>query len=107
MPCGACQQRRYPRHLADENRVPSLQQLRIREYPPERTPQAREKWGVVDLPGFMPLEIPVTPQPPGQRRRLATGMSGPARQHFVEIDVDHDAAEIEQQRVGGAGREGR
>jgi hypothetical protein len=36
---------------------------------------------------------------------LAAGMSGPASQRFVEIDIEHDAAEIEQQRVGGAGGE--
>ena len=34
---------------------------------------------------------------------LAAGMTGPAGQRLVEIDIDHHAAEIEQQRVGGAG----
>jgi hypothetical protein len=38
-----------------------------------------------------------------QMRRLAAGVAGPARQRPVEIDIDDDAAEIEQQRVGGAG----
>src|SRR6202043_187476 len=36
---------------------------------------------------------------------LAAGMAGPAGQRLVEIDIEHDAAEIEQQRVGGAGGE--
>jgi hypothetical protein len=55
----------------------------------------------------MALEILVRLEPAGQRRRLAAGMTGPARQHPVEIDIEHDPAEIEQQRVGGAGDEGR
>jgi hypothetical protein len=32
-------------------------------------------------------------------------VTGPARQRPVEIDIEHHAAEIEQQRVGGAGSE--
>jgi hypothetical protein len=40
-------------------------------------------------------------------RGLTTGVTGPARQRPVEIDIDHDTAEIEQQRVGGAGGERR
>src|SRR5436190_21330908 len=36
-------------------------------------------------------------------RGLAAGVAGPARERLVEVDIQHDAAEIEQQRVGGAG----
>ena len=35
---------------------------------------------------------------------LAAGVAGPARHHLVEVDIEHDAAEIEQQHVGGVGR---
>ena len=33
-------------------------------------------------------------------------MSGPNGHHLAEIDIEHDAAEIEQQRVGGVGESG-
>jgi hypothetical protein len=29
-------------------------------------------------------------------RGLARGVTGPAGQHLVEVDIEHDAAEIEQ-----------
>src|SRR4051794_13526275 len=38
-------------------------------------------------------------------RRIAAGVTGPAGKGFVEIDIDHHAAEIEQERIGGAGTE--
>ena len=53
----------------------------------------------------------VTPEALVATKRAATvggraaGMAGPARHRLVEIDIEHDAAEIEQQRVGGAGGE--
>src|SRR5258705_2682858 len=37
--------------------------------------------------------------------RLAAGVTGPARERLVEVDIEHDTAEIEQQRVGRAGGE--
>src|ERR1700730_18247651 len=42
----------------------------------------------------------------GQMRHLAAGVAGPARERLIEIDIEHDTAEIEQQRVGGAGGRG-
>ena len=36
----------------------------------------------------------------GEMCGLAAGMSGPARKRFFEINIEHDPAEIEQQRVG-------
>src|SRR3981081_167298 len=42
---------------------------------------------------------------PDQMCRLAAGVTGPAVKRLVEIDIEHDAAEIEQQRIGGAGGE--
>src|SRR6266568_7503882 len=38
---------------------------------------------------------------------LAAGVSGPARERLIEVDIEHDTAEIEQQRVGSAGGERR
>jgi len=38
----------------------------------------------------------VARKPADQIRRLAAGVAGPARRRFIEIDVDDDAAEIEQ-----------
>jgi len=32
-------------------------------------------------------------------------VAGPDRQRLAKIDIEHDAAEIEQQRVGGVGGE--
>jgi hypothetical protein len=32
-------------------------------------------------------------------------MAGPIGHHLAKIDIEHDAAEIEQQRIGGIGRE--
>ena len=34
-------------------------------------------------------------------------MPGPAGQRAAEINIEHDSAEIEQQRIGGVGSEGR
>src|SRR5712692_6459054 len=42
---------------------------------------------------------------PAEMRGLAAGMTGPARERLVEVDVEHDTAEIEQQCVGSAGGE--
>jgi hypothetical protein len=42
---------------------------------------------------------------PDEMLGLATGVTGPADQRLVEVDIEHDAAEIEQQRVGCAGGE--
>ena len=36
-----------------------------------------------------------------QDARIAAGVAGPAREGAREVDVDHDAAEIEQQGIGG------
>ncbi len=36
---------------------------------------------------------------------LAAGVTGPARKRLVEVDIEHDTAEIEQQCIGSAGGE--
>jgi len=33
-------------------------------------------------------------------------VTSPAGDGFIEVDIEHDAADIEQQRVGGGRREG-
>src|SRR6266566_8008048 len=38
-------------------------------------------------------------------RGLAAGVTRPARERLVEVDIEHDTAEIEQQCVGSAGGE--
>jgi len=47
----------------------------------------------------------VTRKPSDEMGYLATGVAGPAGERFVEVEIEHDAAEIEQQRVGRAGGE--
>ena len=90
------QQGRHVRYFAVENQVPAFEELRVRDVDAERSAQAGEKFGVLDLAAFMALEIIVGHEPSGERGRLAAGMAGPAGQHLVEIDIEHDAAEIEQ-----------
>jgi hypothetical protein len=34
-------------------------------------------------------------------------VAGPAHHHLVEVDIEHDAADIEQQHVGGVGQDRR
>ena len=46
-------------------------------------------------------------KPPRQIAGRATGVSGPVRHHPAEVDIEHDPAKIEQQRIDGVGDEGR
>src|SRR5438034_6513568 len=45
----------------------------------------------------------VAHKPPEKVCGLAAGVFGPARERLIEVDIEHDTAEIEQQRVGSAG----
>ena len=65
--------------------------------------QVFEEFGVADFAPLMPLPGIIGLEPSDQLRGLAAGMSGPNGRDLAEIDIEHDAAEIEQQRVGGAG----
>jgi hypothetical protein len=47
----------------------------------------------------------VTDKPRGEVGWLAARVTGPNGQRLGEIDIEHDVAEIEQQRVGGVGGE--
>ena len=51
------------------------------------------------------LEAVVDDKTPGEVAWLAAGVAGPVRHHLIEIDIEHDTAEVEQQDVDGGGRE--
>ena len=60
--------------------------------------------GVADLAGLV-MPVRLVAHVAGQDiGGLAAGMGRPAADRLGEIDVEHDAAEIEQKRVGDAGR---
>ena len=82
-------------------------QLRVRDVDAEHLAQARKIGGVVDLAELVVPQRLVGSEARGDIGGLAFAMTRPARHRPLEVDVEHDAAEIEQQRVGGAGGEGR
>ena len=103
---GARQQLRDTRHFADENLVPSFQDLSVREFDAEQLAKGGKEFSVADLALLVPLIKFVAPgKPSPQLRDLATGVTGPAGDHLAEIDIEHHAAEVEQQRIGSAGEE--
>src|SRR4029079_15978977 len=59
---------------------------------------------VVDPADLVVLETVIDDKAAGEGGRRGAGMAGPTGPHLVEIDVEHDASDIEQQHVGGAGR---
>ena len=88
-----------------ENRVPPFKKLRVGKVDAQRGAQARKELGVAD---FTLLVVPikfVARKSSHKMRRLASGVTGPAVKRPVEVDIEHHAAEIEQERVGDAGRE--
>ena len=52
------------------------------------------------------LEMVIHHEAAGEIGRRAAGMAGPNVHDPVKTDIDHDAADIEQQHVGGTGGEG-
>ena len=64
-----------------------------------------KEFGVADLARLVPLIGSSRTKALDDIVGRAAGMAGPAGDRLGEIDIDHDAAEIEQQRVGAAGRE--
>src|SRR6202158_1349813 len=99
-PGGALEQRLDAGHFAREDRVPPLKELGIGDANAHRRPEALKEFGVTDLALLVaPIDF-VTRKSPGQLRYLAACVTGPASQGLVEIDIEHHAAEIEQQRVG-------
>ena len=69
--------------------------------------QVCKERGIVDPAGLVMLEAVVDDKAPGQIGGRAAGVAGPDRHHRAEIDIEHDTAEIEQQRVDGGGRGGK
>ncbi len=60
--------------------------------------------GVADLAGFvMPVRL-IAHVAGDQVGGLAAGMGCPAADRLGEIDVEYDPAEIEQKRIGRAGK---
>ena len=103
---GAFEQRRDARHFAGEDPIPSFQKLGVRYFDLEQTAQRGEKFGIADLAPLMALIEFVAPgKSTREMRRLAARVTGPAGDDLAEIDIEHHAAEIEQQRVGSAGGE--
>ena len=51
-------------------------------------------------------EMVVDDKAAGEISRRAAGMAGPDRHRPIKAEIEHDAAEIEQEHVGGAGEEG-
>ncbi len=82
---------------------PSRNCASVRPMPSDGRRLSKER-GVVDLAGLVMLEAVVDDEARGEVGGRAAGVAGPVRHHLVEIDIEHDAAEIEQQHVGGGGR---
>ena len=79
--------------------------MRIGQLDAERLAQAFKISGIVDLADLM---MPVgffADKSRNEFGRRAAGVTRPAGKRLAEIDIEHDAAEIEQQRVGGGGGE--
>ena len=55
-----------------------------------------KEFGVADLARLVALIDVVARKSPDEMRCLAAGVTGPAGQRLVEIDIEHHAAEIEQ-----------
>src|SRR5437868_13205603 len=69
---GAFQHRRDARYFAGEDRVPPLQELRIRYADVERGAQRCKELGISDLASLMPVPDIVGRKPPDQMRGLAS-----------------------------------
>src|SRR5262249_14163257 len=89
----------YAGRLADEDRVPALEHLGVREPDPVRRPQAREILAVADRAGLVTHAGFVDLEARTQLRGVALGMRGPELKDAPEVEIDHDIAEIEQQGV--------
>ena len=92
-------------HLTGEDRVPAFQELGVRNLDTERGAQARKELRVADLAPLVTMPGIVRRKPRDELCRFASRVCGPGGEHSAEIDIEHDAAEIEQQRVGGIGGE--
>src|SRR4051812_11444680 len=84
----------------DKDRIPAVEKLPVRQIDAERDAQAREIVIVADRPYLMAAACLVHGETGAQERHVAACVFGPSFKDAVEVDVDHDIAEIEQQRVG-------
>ncbi len=100
---GALELRRDAFHLAGEDRVPALEELFVGDGDTERATQIVEKGLVADRASLVMMVRFVDHEARGDIGWLASGMACPAGQRPGEIDVEDDAAEIEQKRVGVSG----
>jgi hypothetical protein len=90
---------------ARENGIPAFEELRVGDLDAQASAQARKKSRIADLALFMPSIQFIARKPLNEMRRFASGVTGPTAKRSVEIDVEDNASEIEQQRIGDAGRE--
>jgi hypothetical protein len=79
--------------------------LHVRNLDAERGAQVFEEYGIVDFADFVMLEMFIDDKPRGNLGGRAAGMTGPDGHNLVEVDIEHDAAEIEQKDIGGSGGE--
>src|SRR5712671_3784114 len=95
--CGARQELGDAGHFACEDRVPSFQELGVRELDAEQGAEGGKKLGVADLTLLVALIEFVAPGKSSREMSgLAAGVTGPAGDHLAEVDIEHHAAEIEQ-----------
>lgn len=92
---GARQQVGDAAHFADEDRIPALKKLRIREVDAERAAQAPEIMLDADRAHFMTPVGLIRRETRPHQRLLACCELGPLGECPIEIDLDDDAAEIE------------
>ena len=104
--CGAFEQLRNAGNFAGEDLIPSFQELGVGQLDAEQCAECGKKFGVADLAPLVPLIEFVAPgKSTCEMGYLTARVSGPAGDNLAEIDIEHHAAEIEQQRVGSAGGE--
>src|SRR6516164_1867243 len=93
---GARQCRFDARHFAYENRVPALNKLGVGQLDAQRGTQPREELRIADFALFVASIQFVAHKPADEVLHLASGMTRPAVERTGEIDIEYDAAKIEQ-----------
>src|ERR1700739_1667681 len=91
-------------HFTNENRVPAFDKLGVGELDAQRGAQSGKEFRIADLALFVASIELVALKPRHQMCRITSGVTGPKGERAGEIEIKHDAAEIEQQCIGSAGR---